>query len=117
LLTPTETTTDSSFSIPEGEFVARAYTGFIYAPSTDMYMFALSSDDGSRFSIGDDVVIDNDGLHGAQVVQGAIALAQGWHACKVEWFNKTGGGSLGLKMGVVGEPLVAIPSASLSTAK
>ena len=116
LLTPTERTTDSSFSIPEGEFVARVYTGFIYAPSTDMYMFALSSDDGSRFSIGDDVVIDNDGLHGAQVVQGAIALAQGWHACKVEWFNKAGGGSLGLKMGVVGEPLVAIPSASLSTA-
>jgi hypothetical protein len=104
-----------TFDVPEGEFVARVYSGYLYIPSTDMYMFALSSDDGSRLSIGGTVVVNNDGLHGAQVMNGTIALAEGWHACRVEWFNKTGGASLGLNMGVVGELLIPLPSSSLAT--
>jgi alpha-L-fucosidase len=114
LLTPVKEEYVSSFTAPEGEFVAYVYEGYLFAPSNDMFMFALSSDDGSRFLIGDDVVIDNDGLHGTQEKRGSIALAKGWHKFKLEWFNKAGGASLDLRMGVIGSTLKSIPASSIA---
>jgi hypothetical protein len=64
-----------------------------------VYTFALTSDDGSRLFIDGEVVVDNDGLHGAEERRGDIALAAGWHAIRVEWFNKSGGAELVLAMG------------------
>ena len=107
----------ASIDATEGEFVAFVYTGYLYVPNDDMYMFAMSSDDGSRFLIGDSVVIDNDGLHGAQEKRSAFPLAKGWHAFVLEWFNKSGGASLDLKMGPVGTVLETIPSSSLTRSK
>jgi alpha-L-fucosidase len=104
----------TSIHAPEGEYVAYVFSGLLYVASDDMFMFALSSDDGSRLLIGNDVVIDNDGLHGTQEKRGAVALAKGWHEFRVEWFNKTGGASLDVEMGVVGGELKSIPSTSLS---
>ena len=98
----------------EGEYVAYVFSGLLYVSSDDMFMFALSSDDGSRLLVGNDVVIDNDGLHGAQEKRNAIALAKGWHDFQVEWFNKAGGGSLDVEMGIVGSELKSIPSTSLA---
>jgi hypothetical protein len=83
--------------------------------SNDMYMFALSSDDGSRFLIGDTVVVDNDGLHGTQELYGSFPLANGWHKFRLEWFNKAGGASLNIRMGVVGCELIEIPSTSFAS--
>jgi hypothetical protein len=98
----------------EGEYFAYVFSGLLYVSSDDMFMFALSSDDGSRLLVGNDVVIDNDGLHGAQEKRNAIALAKGWHDFQVEWFNKAGGGSLDVEMGIVGSELKSIPSTSLA---
>jgi hypothetical protein len=56
-----------------------------------VYAFTLTSDDGSRLYIGDTLVTDNDGLHGAEEKRGTIALAAGLHPVRVTYFNKTGG--------------------------
>jgi hypothetical protein len=48
----------------DDEFGAR-FTGFIEVPRDDTYTFYTTSDDGSQLSIGEIVVVDNDGLHAA----------------------------------------------------
>ncbi len=67
------------------------YTGYIRVPADGVYAFYTISDDGSRLYIGEDLVVDNDGLHGAQEKRGVIALAAGLHPIRVTYFNKTGG--------------------------
>ena len=85
------------------EFVVIEYEAFFMAPAEDLYSFFLASDDGSRLTIDGRVVIDNDGLHGMQAEHGVAPLARGLHHLKVEWFNKTGGAELELKVARPGE--------------
>ncbi|HMU46026.1 MAG TPA: alpha-L-fucosidase [Chitinophagaceae bacterium] len=70
--------------------------GFIQIPSTGMYSFYLSSDDGSTLYIDENKVIDNDGLHGMIEKKGVAPLAAGFHDIRVEFFEKTGGDDLKL---------------------
>jgi alpha-L-fucosidase len=72
------------------EYFALRYRGLIRVPQDGVYTFTVTSDDGSRLYIGDQLVVDNDGLHGAQARSGAIALGAGAHAITVTYFNKTG---------------------------
>ena len=76
------------------EFFALRYTGYIKVQKDGVYTFYTNSDDGSRLYIADELVVDNDGLHGAQEVQGRIALAAGMHPVKVEYFQRAGGAVL-----------------------
>ena len=86
------------------EFVGRRFAGNLRVPFDGIYEFALSSDDGSRLVIGGKVVVDNDGLHGAETKVGRISLARGNHPIVVDWFNKTGGAALTLTWGPIGSP-------------
>lgn len=88
-----------------GEHVALLFSGNIFIRDADVYVYELSSDDGSRLWIDDELVIDNDGLHSAQARPGRIALGPGWHAILVGWFNKTGGAELSLSGGSLGTKL------------
>lgn len=76
--------------------VGALYTGYLHAPTTGLYTLYIESDDGSRLKIGTTTVANNDGLHGMQDRSGQIALAAGWHALRVEFFER--GGSAGLIM-------------------
>jgi alpha-L-fucosidase len=101
-LTSTASEPAARVELPEGpreERVAFVWSGLVRASQRDVYTFALTSDDGSRLFIDGEVVVDNDGLHGAEERRGDIALAAGWHAIRVEWFNKSGGAELVLAMG------------------
>ena len=91
-----------------GEHVARRYRGFLEVPASGVWTFALESDDGSRFSIGGATVVDNDGLHGPLERTGEVALAAGWHAFELAWFNRTGGAALALRGGPRGGPLAPL---------
>ena len=70
------------------------FDGFIEVPETGVYIFALDSDDGSRLWIGEDLVVDNDGLHGSERAVGRYALEKGKHPLRIAYFNKTGGSDL-----------------------
>jgi len=95
------------------EHVARRYTGYVRVPEDDAYLFELDSDDGSRLYVDGELLVDNDGLHGPTKLSGVTALAAGWHALRVEWFNKTGGQVLGLTCGALGESPQAIDAENL----
>ncbi|MCG3123513.1 MAG: hypothetical protein GIKADHBN_01933 [Phycisphaerales bacterium] len=74
--------------------VGAVYTGYLDVPATDFYTLSTASDDGSRLLIGGTVVVDNNGLHGMTERSGTIALKQGLHAIRVEFFENGGGAGL-----------------------
>ena len=67
------------------------YTGYFNAPSDGLYTFYTDSDDGSNLYIGSTLVVNNDGVHGLQVVSGSIALKAGMHAITVAYLQVGGG--------------------------
>ncbi len=56
-----------------------------------MYQFFLTSDDGSRLVIGDEVVIDHDEFHRDTEQVGMIALSAGFHSFAVDYLHGGGG--------------------------
>ncbi|MBI1223951.1 MAG: hypothetical protein GC192_01825 [Bacteroidetes bacterium] len=77
-----------------GENYGFEYRGFIKVPSTGVYIFSTTSDDGSTLRVDNETVVDNDGQHGSKTVEGAIALKAGYHEFVVRYFNATGGEEL-----------------------
>lgn len=105
---------DDVRDVPENEYEAWVYEGLMLVENDDMYAFSLASDDGSRLIIDGNVVVDHDGLHGTTDKRGSAPLAKGWHDVRVEWFNKTGGASLNLRMGLLGGDLRDVPTSSFA---
>ncbi|MBT5583086.1 MAG: hypothetical protein HOJ54_03670, partial [Phycisphaerae bacterium] len=65
---------DDFLVLVDGEFV-------IEKPGD--YTFRLSSDDGSQLWIDGHMLIDHDGLHGAEPMLGDVTLIQGIHPFQV----------------------------------
>ncbi len=89
-------------SAPKGEHVALDISACIDIDNSDVYVFELTSDDGSKLWIDQELVVDNDGLHSAISKRGRIGLASGVHWLRLGWFNETGDSVLSLKSGPVG---------------
>ena len=70
--------------------------GFILIQEKGVYTFYTDSDDGSQLFIGDNLVVDNDGLHSMTEVSGSVALAAGHHPIRVTYFEKNGGNQLNI---------------------
>lgn len=70
-------------------FVSHAIAN-LDVPEDGQYTFRLTSDDGSRLSIDDEVVIDHDGLHAAEPKEGTAHLTAGYHSLFVEHFDSAG---------------------------
>ncbi len=61
------------------------------------YMFAVASDDGSKFYLGNRLLLDNDGLHDGYGYKSYIVpLKVGFYPVRLEYFQKDGGSSLRL---------------------
>ncbi len=67
------------------------WTGWIEVPTDGSWTFGIESDDGSRLWIGDELVVDNDGLHGMVDRTGSISLRAGRHPIRIEFFENGGG--------------------------
>jgi alpha-L-fucosidase len=72
------------------EYFGIQYKGYIHVPEDGLYRFYVASDDGSRLYIGEELVVDNDGLHGSTEIMGQIILEKGKHPIRVEFFQRTG---------------------------
>lgn len=72
--------------LPADHYAIR-YTGFIEVPEDGEYTFYISSDDGSRFFIGNTMVANNDGLHVTTEQSGYIGLKKGVHEFTLEYFE------------------------------
>ncbi len=79
------------------EQVGLLYQGFIKIPADGIYEFSLSSDDGSKLWI-DEEVLDHDGPHGNTGKNGIFALKKGFHRFKLSFFQGGGDGALTLKV-------------------
>lgn len=114
-MTPTESGTSEMVQLGVAkfpEYVGLRLDGTIEVPAAGVYRFQLTSDDGSRLWIDGELVVDNDGLHGAVTKQGAIALAKGAHTVRVDYFNKTGGSALSLAIASNGKPFAEVAASA-----
>lgn len=76
------------------DFLAVRYDTFINAPAIGLYTFFLSSDEGSKLWVGDQLVVNNDGIHLFTEASGTIGLKPGRHRVRVEYFEQTGNNGL-----------------------
>jgi len=58
------------------------------------YTFYVRSNDGSRLTVADQLVVDNDGRHGAIEKQGSVSLQPGVHSIVLEYFQNGGSEAL-----------------------
>ena len=89
---------------------AAIFEGAIYASGCGRYVFSLSSDDGSRLFIDGELLIDNDGNHSMTEKTAAIALSEGLHDIRVEYYENEGESGLKLSWGKEGDPVDIIHS-------
>lgn len=92
-LKPAASGTAPTFSLGRhggGDHFALEFTGYVRVPKDGVYLFYTRSDDGSRLYIGDDLVVDNDGLHSALEKGGFAALKAGLHPIRVGYFEAAG---------------------------
>ena len=73
---------------------ALMFTGHILIEKPGKYTFFIASDDGSRFYIDGELLIDNDGLHGMVEKKGSVKLTAGLHPIIATYFDNGGGDGL-----------------------
>lgn len=100
-------------TIGKREGVGLWFRGFVNAPETGLYTFRLTSDDGSKLTIDDQPVVDNDGLHGSTFKTGQLLLEKGWHKFDLGWFNRTGGQDLKLEWAFGRGKFTLIPGSAM----
>ncbi len=93
---------------------ALRFTGLIHIDRGGRYTFFTRSDDGSRLYIGDELVVNNDGLHGMSEKKGSIQLSPGFHPITVTYFDNGGGDGLEVSWSGRGMRKGAIPAEKLS---
>ena len=96
------------------EYFAFQFKGSIMVPQTGLYTFSVLSDDGSRLFIGDQLVVDNEGLHGPTEVMGQIILEKGFHPIRADFFQASGGEEFMVYYSGPGINKQPVPAATLS---
>lgn len=69
------------------EWFAIGFKGVLKVPADGNYEFRLNSDDGANLYIDGVKVIDNDGQHQPQAVDGSVFLTKGNHDITVDYFQ------------------------------
>ncbi len=95
---------------------ALMFTGQIMIDQAGEYTFFISSDDGSRFYIDGELLIDNDGLHGPVEKQGRVRLTKGLHPIIATYFDNGGGDGLSMSWRGPGQKKQQIPADVLVSA-
>jgi putative heme-binding domain-containing protein len=95
---------------------ALMFTGHIVIDKPGKYTFFIASDDGSRFYIDGELLIDNDGLHGMVEKKGAVQLTAGLHPIVATYFDNGGGDGLNMSWSGPGLEKQEIPASVLVSA-
>ena len=117
-LSPRKTGVATDFLVDEVamriDHYAILYQGLIEVPTTGIYTFFLRSDDGSKLFIDDELVVNNDGSHSAKTEKGYIALDEGKHHIRLEYFEDFLGEELRLYYQIKGEERMEVPFTSFT---
>lgn len=95
---------------------ALMFTGHIVIDKPGKYTLFIASDDGSRFYIDGELLIDNDGLHGMVEKKGTVQLAAGLHPIVATYFDNGGGDGLNMSWSGPGLEKQEIPANVLVSA-
>jgi outer membrane protein OmpA-like peptidoglycan-associated protein len=69
------------------EYFGIVYNGILEIAKAGQYTWRLSSDDGSKLWIDNQLVIDNDGVHGESSAEANLVLEKGLHKVKIWYFQ------------------------------
>ncbi|MBM4110724.1 MAG: hypothetical protein FJ254_05105 [Phycisphaerae bacterium] len=94
--------------------VGAVWTGWINVPASAEWTLFIESDDGSRLWIGDQLLMDNDGLHAMVERSNTIALAAGKHPVRLAFFENGGGAGMILRWQGPGVAKAVIPASALT---
>jgi cytochrome c len=109
--------TDADFGGFTSNFMVHI-TGYLNVARAGAYKFRLTSDDGSRFTLRDEKIIDHDGLHSAAPAEGQFTLSPGEHPIFIEYFEGAAENVLRLEWQVPGSTAwEVIPAEAFSTFK
>jgi hypothetical protein len=100
------------------DFFNFEFKGYLYITDPGNYEFQISSDDGSRLTLNNVVIIDHDGVHGNTTRNSAlIPLSNGPQLINVKYFDYTGGQSLTVKYKGVDtkNKMITIPNSALKS--
>ena len=87
-----QTATVSLTDIPHApDHFALVIEGYLDIPSTGLHTFFINSDDGSKFYLNGQLLIDHDGDHSAIAKQGQALLEKGKHPFRIEYMERRGG--------------------------
>lgn len=99
-LTPVSSDVVPSINYPETEgtfatsgftdLVGAVFEGYVSVDVPGLYTFEIESDDGSAMFLGDQQLLNNDGLHDMQAVSGVVGLLPGMHRVRIEYFERRG---------------------------
>ena len=87
----------STFSISPREkevFFGFDYTGYIRIPKDGLYTFYLTTNDGGKLYLAEQILIDNDGLHPAIERTKTLGLKAGVYPIHVNYFQEGGSNML-----------------------
>jgi hypothetical protein len=100
----------STNDLTRNEYSGLVYSGYIKVPASGLYQFHLSSDDGSRLWIDEQVVVDHDGLHANTEKSGRIGLKKGYHAFRLAYFEDKPALALKLEFNLENQAPRAVPA-------
>jgi hypothetical protein len=97
-LTPVKTgiteTIDLKLALKKDSF-AMQFEGYLHIVKKDIYDLWILSDDGSELYLNNQLLLDNDGLHSAEMPKvTAVPLKPGYYPIVIRYFDKNGGESL-----------------------
>ena len=112
-LTPIKTGVLRSFDLDAVKQRANQFAllieGYVEIQEDDLYTFFLTSDDGAKLFIGDQLIVDNDGSHSARMRMGYTALKKGLHPIRIEYFEDFDGELIQLEYAGTGKSREEVP--------
>jgi putative heme-binding domain-containing protein len=93
---------------------ALKFSGTLKVDNPGRYRFFVASDDGSRIYLDNELLVNNDGLHGMSEKSGRVRLTAGSHPFVVTYFDNGGGDGLRVAWAGPGFRKQPIPASRLS---
>jgi alpha-L-rhamnosidase len=98
-------------------YFAMQLNSFIQIDKEGKYTFYINSNDGSRLYMDDQLIIDNDGEHGAKELSHTLSLSPGKHKIRADYFQSGGGKVLSVSYSSDEIPYQPIPESILFKTK
>ncbi|MBS1797796.1 MAG: family 20 glycosylhydrolase [Acidobacteria bacterium] len=81
------------------------FDGYLNVPADGIYEFEMETDDGGVFLVGEEAVVDLDGVHDKTTAVGLVPLKKGFHKVRLKYFQAGNDAAFNIRWGVKGQNL------------